>query len=116
MNQTSMTAANFRRTQNSESKLVKTAQSFKNRDENNKMVTIYPYLEAYFPTLPAECLNFKQHCLTQLTEPFFENDLIKVALAKPTSTESYFVYIYNKTNVEQKIKMMSNHIAVSIEG
>lgn len=53
VNQTSMTAVNFRKTQNSESKLVKTAQTFKNRDENNnKMVTIYPFLETYFPALP----------------------------------------------------------------
>jgi hypothetical protein len=116
MNQTSMTAANFRKTNNNESKLVKTASSFKNRDENNKMVTIFPFLEAYFPVLPAECRNFKQHCLTQLNEPFFENELIKVALAKPTSTESYFIYVYNKTNGEQKVKLMANHTAISVEG
>ena len=86
MNQT-LTTTNFRKTNNNESKLVKTATSFKNRDENNKMVTIFPYLETYFPLLPAECKNFKQHCLTQLNEPFYENEMIKVALAKPTSTE-----------------------------
>jgi hypothetical protein len=50
MNQTSTSTAGFRKVNaNNESKLMKTAQSFKQKEEGSKMVTIFPYLESYFP-------------------------------------------------------------------
>lgn len=81
---------------------------------SNKIVTVFPYLSEYFPILPSEYRNFKQQCLFQSKEPFYENEWIKVALSRPNESQSCYVYIYNKTGTEQKIKVFANSSNLSL--
>ena len=97
-------------------RLNRTGESFGNRHEESKLVTVFPYLDEYFPTFPQEYRNFKMHCLGQLpNQPFFENELIKVSL-QPNEFCSYTLAIHNKTDSEQKIRLLPGSPCVELEG
>lgn len=71
----SQTGADFFPSPAAPPKLHKTVHNFAKPpvEGPSKFVTIYPFLDDYFPKLPESCPQFKSHCLQLLdsSKPYF---------------------------------------------
>ena len=94
-------------------KLSKTSNTFYHKRSfecSSSLITIFPYLQNYFPILPQQSRHFKTACLDVKNKlcVCYENDIVKVSLKK-INWSKYIVTVSNKLNTELKLKATSQH-------